>query len=154
MDGLISFFRKFLRRQRGSMAVEFGILVPVFVLLIFGIVDFGHAWYMKMEVTSASREGARYGTRFYDQDTTPYNLNPSISTWVTNAYTSLLPSNANLQVTPAGPGYSSSSTRPNLTGTDLTVTVTATKYWFVLGYLIPGMGTSKAISATTDMKVE
>jgi Flp pilus assembly protein TadG len=153
MDGLISFFRKFLRRQRGSIAVEFGILAPIFVLLVFGIVDLGHAWYMKMEVTSASREGARYGA-YYHADTSnhhiiPDALNPSISDWVTSNYSSLLPSDANLQVTPGGPGYTSGSA-----GADLTVTVTATKTWFVLGNLIPGLGTSKSISATTDMQVE
>ena len=35
------FFRRFCRREQGSFAVEFAIILPVFLLLVFGIVDFG-----------------------------------------------------------------------------------------------------------------
>jgi len=146
-------FQRFLGGKRGSMSVEFGILVPIFVLLIFGIVDFGHAWYMKMQITSASREGARYGSR-YQTDSSgtriiPNALNPSVATWVQNNYTSLLPSDANLTVTPGGAGYASGAT-----GADLTVAVTATKTWFVIDNFIPGLGNSIDLSSTTNMKVE
>ncbi|MDP3182988.1 MAG: pilus assembly protein [Desulfobaccales bacterium] len=142
-----------LRRQQGGVAVEFALLLPVFLLLVFGIVDFGHAWYLKQELTSASREGARYGTR-YQTDTSgvhilPNTLSPSISSWVTSKYASLLPTDANLTVTPAGTGYTS-----GVAGDDLSVACTARKYWFVLGYLIPGFGSYKDISAATVMKVE
>ena len=56
---------RFCRQRQGSSAVEFAIIVPVFLLLTFGIVDFGHAWYMKQIITNASREGARYGARYW-----------------------------------------------------------------------------------------
>ncbi len=145
--------RNLFRGKRGSMSVEFGILAPIFVLLVFGIIDFGHAWYMKMEITSASREGARYGSRYQTDNSNkriiPNALSPSISNWVSTNYASLLPSDANLQVTPGGPGYTSGAV-----GDDLTVKVTATKNWFVIGNLIPGLGSSVNMTATTDMKVE
>lgn len=145
--------RNFLGGKRGSMAVEFGILAPIFVMLVFGIVDFGHAWYMKMEITSASREAARYGTRFQTNNSNkriiPSALVPSISNWVQTNYTPLLPADANLQVTPGGPGYTSGAV-----GADLEVTVTAVKNWFVIGVLVPGLGSSITMTATTDMKVE
>ncbi|PIU52954.1 MAG: hypothetical protein COS90_08745, partial [Deltaproteobacteria bacterium CG07_land_8_20_14_0_80_60_11] len=47
-----------LRSERGAIAVELAILLPVFLLLVFGIMDFGHAFYMKQMVSNASREGA------------------------------------------------------------------------------------------------
>lgn len=145
--------RALLGGRRGSMSVEFGILVPIFLLLVFGIVDFGHAWYMKMEITSASREAARYGTRYQtnasNQRIIPNALSPSLASWVTTNYSSLLPDDANLQVTPGGPGYTSGTT-----GDDLSVTVQATKNWFVIGTLVPGIGNSITLSATTNMKVE
>lgn len=145
--------RHFLGGKRGSMSVEFGLLAPIFLLLVFGIVDFGHAWYMKMEITSASREGARYGSR-YQTDTNnnhilPNALSPSIATWVQNNYSSLLPTDANLTVSVGGTGYTSGTT-----GDDLTVTITATKNWFVIENFIPGLGNSITLSSTTTMKVE
>jgi len=142
-----------LRSERGAIAVELAILLPVFLLLVFGIMDFGHAFYMKQMVSNASREGARYGTR-YTTDTTgnhliPNAFNPSITTWVTSEYSPLLPTDASLQVTPGGAGYTSGTA-----GADLSVAVTATKHWWVVGSLIPGLGATKDISATTWMKVE
>ena len=48
-------------KDSGVAAVELALLIPAFVLLIAGILEFGHAWYIKQAITSASREGARYG---------------------------------------------------------------------------------------------
>jgi hypothetical protein len=60
-----------------------------------------------------------------------------------------LPSDANLAVTPGGPGYSS-----GLAGDDITVTVTARKNWFVIGRLVPVLGNYVDISVSTVMKCE
>jgi Flp pilus assembly protein TadG len=50
-------------REQGSAAVEFALLLPVLVLLIFGIIEFGVLLYDQQVITNASREGARYGIR-------------------------------------------------------------------------------------------
>jgi Flp pilus assembly protein TadG len=50
------------KKERGQSMVEFVLVVPIFLVLIFGIVDFGmgiHAW---LTITSSSREGARIGS--------------------------------------------------------------------------------------------
>jgi Flp pilus assembly protein TadG len=39
--------------------VEFAILLPLFLLVIGGIVDFGRAFFTQIELTNAAREGAR-----------------------------------------------------------------------------------------------
>ena len=39
--------------------VEFAILLPLLVLFVFGIVEFGRAYSAQIELTSAVREGAR-----------------------------------------------------------------------------------------------
>ncbi len=54
------------KNQKGVLAVEFAILLPVFVLLIFGVVEFSLALYDKAMLTNASREGARAGIVFRD----------------------------------------------------------------------------------------
>ncbi len=51
--------RRFRRDQRGSPAVEFALIAPVLILLVFGIVQFGFAFYTYNEMLNGAREGAR-----------------------------------------------------------------------------------------------
>jgi Flp pilus assembly protein TadG len=46
-------------RDRGAAAVEFALLLPVLLLLIFGMIDFGRAINAQITLTQAAREGAR-----------------------------------------------------------------------------------------------
>ena len=47
------------RDERGAVVVEFALVLPLLVLFVFGIVEFGRAYNAKIELTSAVREGAR-----------------------------------------------------------------------------------------------
>ncbi|GAA5102533.1 TadE/TadG family type IV pilus assembly protein [Haloechinothrix salitolerans] len=47
------------RDDRGAAAVEFAIVLPVLLLLVFGIIDFGRALNAQVTLTQAAREGAR-----------------------------------------------------------------------------------------------
>jgi Flp pilus assembly protein TadG len=46
-------------RQSGAAAVELALVLPILLLLVFGIVDFGRAYNAKISLTQAAREGAR-----------------------------------------------------------------------------------------------
>lgn len=48
-----------LRDSRGSMVVEFALLVPILLGMLFGITEFGVAMYNKIELTDATRIAAR-----------------------------------------------------------------------------------------------
>jgi Flp pilus assembly protein TadG len=48
--------------ERGQSLVEFCLIIPIFLLLVFAIVDFGMGLYSWITVTNAAREGARLGT--------------------------------------------------------------------------------------------
>jgi len=45
--------------DRGATAVEFALLLPLLLLLVFGIIDFGRAINAQITLTQAAREGAR-----------------------------------------------------------------------------------------------
>lgn len=45
--------------DRGAAAVEFALLLPLLLLLVFGIIDFGRALNTQITLTQAAREGAR-----------------------------------------------------------------------------------------------
>jgi Flp pilus assembly protein TadG len=44
---------------RGQSLVEFALVVPVFLLLLIGIAEFGRAWMTRNILTGASREAVR-----------------------------------------------------------------------------------------------
>ncbi len=47
--------------ERGAVAAEFALLLPVLLTILFGIIEFGMIMYSREVVTNASREGARAG---------------------------------------------------------------------------------------------
>ena len=47
---------------RGQELVELAILVPVLLLISFGVLDMGRLFHASITITNAAREGARYGT--------------------------------------------------------------------------------------------
>ncbi len=49
------------RSEQGSQLIEFAIVVPLFLLLLAGIFDFGMMFRTFEAVTNAAREGARVG---------------------------------------------------------------------------------------------
>lgn len=49
------------RGEGGAAAVEFALILPVLVMLLFGIITVGLAYADHIAVTNAVREGARYG---------------------------------------------------------------------------------------------
>lgn len=51
---------KFRRSKRGAVAVELALLLPVLLLLVIGIMEFGRAYNIQISASQAAREGARY----------------------------------------------------------------------------------------------
>ena len=45
--------------DRGVTAVEFAIILPLLLMMIFGIIEFGRAYQARLTVTHAAREGVR-----------------------------------------------------------------------------------------------
>ncbi len=134
-----------LRAERGSIAVEAAIILPVLILLILGAVDLGHRYYMQYLTSNASREGARYAAK--------YRLVPTdLSTTEISDYVKL----------PEGLNYNKFGldtltvdrtyvgTFPNKI---VTVSVQAVKHWWILGSF-PGIINPTTVTATTAMNVE
>ncbi|MPV90351.1 pilus assembly protein [Georgenia ruanii] len=45
--------------ERGASAVEFALILPILILLTFGMVEFGRAYQVQTTLSAAAREGAR-----------------------------------------------------------------------------------------------
>ena len=55
-------------RESGAALVEFAIIAPLLLLLVFGIIEFGRAYNAQNSLTHAAREGAREYAITQDQD--------------------------------------------------------------------------------------
>jgi Flp pilus assembly protein TadG len=55
---------KLRRNDAGQALVEFALIMPLLMLLLIGIVEFGRGWNLHQVVTDAAREGARKAAVF------------------------------------------------------------------------------------------
>jgi hypothetical protein len=53
--------RALRRGQRGAAAVEFALVLPVFLAVVFGTIDYGWYYYQRFTLAAAVRDGIRYG---------------------------------------------------------------------------------------------
>lgn len=51
--------KKLIKNQKGASAVEFAFVLPLLLILLFGIIEFGLLLYNKAVITNACREAAR-----------------------------------------------------------------------------------------------
>jgi Flp pilus assembly protein TadG len=144
--------------QHGAAAVEFVLCLIPLLLIVAGVVDYGESWYMQSVLATASREGARYATRYQTNSVTgarliPNALNPTIQNYVLTAagydLTALLPANAAPAVVPGGIGYTTGTQ-----GLPVSVQVSAQKYWLFLHNLMPGLSNPQTLRSTTTMACE
>jgi Flp pilus assembly protein TadG len=49
-----------IRAAAGQGLVEFALILPIFLLLVIGALDFGMAFYAKVVLTNSAREGANF----------------------------------------------------------------------------------------------
>ncbi len=155
---------KLLYKQKGAETVEFAIILPLLMFVLFGIMEFGIVLYDKAVITNASREGARSGIAYR----CPALSEAQISTIVTNATTNTV-GGASLLISFASgttaPGVTVSPTPPTTTtncfansGTPLMVTVTYNYRFFALGnlmgVLVPGFNNPLTLRSTTIMNYE
>lgn len=138
------------QNEEASSLVELALTIPLFILLLFGVVDFGRAYYMAMEVAGAAQAGAAYGSQ-----------NPTNITGIKNAAQQDAPDVTGLTVsTPAygcecsdGTGYvASCSSKPTCAHNivyRVNVTVTS-NYQPLLPW--PGIPSNIRISKTAVMR--
>src|SRR3954452_19389663 len=70
------------KRRRGAAAVEFAVVLPLFVVLVFGMIEYGRMVMVQQIITNASREGAR---RAVLDGATPSTVQAAVTTYLTDA---------------------------------------------------------------------
>jgi Flp pilus assembly protein TadG len=130
-----------LKREEGAAAIEFALLLPLLMLILFGIIEFGLVLYNQEVITNASREGARYGIVIGSPRPTTGQIQGVVNTYLTNAG---LAGSATVSVTGA----------QGASGNDLTVGVVYPYTFLVLPNFAAGLSDNLNLNATTVMKLE
>jgi Flp pilus assembly protein TadG len=128
-----------IKCEKGVGVVEFALLLPLFLMLIFSVIELGSAWYSKQMLVNASREGARMGALFEGVD------DSEVEVFVENLLTQAGYPGA-VTVTSTGANGS--------TGALVTVAVSGNHNLPVLGNLVPGVPSHLTLDATTVMRHE
>lgn len=66
--------------RQGAAVVEFAVVAPVLILLIFGMVEFGRMVMVQQVLTNAAREGARVGVL---DDSTVTDVQTTVNNYLT-----------------------------------------------------------------------
>lgn len=143
--------------QRGASAVEFALVLPLLIVLTFGIIEFGLLMYNYQVITNAAREGARYGIVMTDplnaaDDRTVPLVQGVVSTY---ASTHLITLGTGVSLTsivtpPSGHPFCDIGS----SGLPLTVTANYGYGFLTIQNFIPGLGNIKTLSSTAVMNCE
>jgi len=138
--------------KNGTAIVEFAIVLPILLILVFGIIEFSLVLYDKAMITNASREGARAGIVFRaDPDTGDYYpLTNAEITAVVNKYLS------NYLITFGGPKTATTIiTRDGSSpGGELKVNVAFSYNFLVLPNFVSSLVNPINLNAVTSMRFE
>ena len=69
-------------RRRGAAVIEFAAVLPILLMFLLGIVEYGRMLMVAQISTNASREGARYAVQ---ADATPDAVNSYVRTYLKSA---------------------------------------------------------------------
>lgn len=136
------------RGEEGVAAVELAIILSILLILVVGGMDMAHMYYMDYIITNASREGARYATKYTvnpDGSPNPPPTSEQISNYVTYTLNYNRFNYPNFKVNAV---YDTS-----VSPTVVTVSVQADKYWWFLGSWL-GFPNPKTLIAKTAMAME
>jgi hypothetical protein len=136
--------------QKGVSAIEFAIVLPLLLLLVFGMVEFSVLLYDKAVITNASREGARAGIVFSDP-----RIDDTVIEGVVNNYcgSHLISFDSgsvlDVNILPEWPGRAGSSS-----GDDLRVQVSYHYDFLVLPAFMADLAGGIDLRAETVMRME
>lgn len=54
-------FDRLRRQTAGTAAIELGLVLPLLLIILVGIIDYGQIHFTRLTMTNAAREGARVG---------------------------------------------------------------------------------------------
>lgn len=132
------------KRERGSSTVELIIMLPVLLLILFGIVELSRAWFTLNIATTAAREGVRAGV------VSPTGAGNAFDPSAAYARIDAILGAANLS---SASSRTVTCTNPCTSGAQVSATVTV-NFSTPIPLLVPLFGSTLTIQQTATMRYE
>ena len=143
------------RTRRGQATVEFALVLPIILAVMFGAVEFGTALYDKAVITNASREGARAGVVATDPRKTDAEIRTVVNAYVTNNMINYKAADTvGTAISPTPNTSRTPGTGGCVAGCNVTVTVTYSYPFFLLPKFLTNFTGPLTLRAATTMKME
>jgi hypothetical protein len=139
--------------QSGAAAVEFALVLPVFLAVIFGMIDFGWYYYQRYTLAAAVRDGVRFGVTIAN---TPVASDPCWTRAQQRAKDDLaLPGSPINSLTPTwGPSINRVATMAGQPIPNQFLTLTATMPFTPLVGFVPFLPTTMSYSMSMLLEVQ
>ena len=138
----------FRRKERGTALVEFALILPLLLLVLFGIIEFSILFYDKAVITNASREAAREWVVYRDVRLTSAEIAQVVDNYTQDRMISI--NSGNVPVTETDPADPTAIA----SGQSLELTVRYSyDFMFLPGFMSDLLPTVN-LSATTIMRAE
>lgn len=135
--------RRTARSERGAAAVEFALVMPILIALVFGMIDFGWAINRYTVVNNAAREAVRTASLGGDDAAIRASAQNSMDSTISSPVITIT-----CQETPTG-GVCPS---PWVAGNTAVVTVQTTQSW--LTPLMSTFSSNLVLTKTSRMRIE
>jgi Flp pilus assembly protein TadG len=135
-----------LRDEKGAAMVEFALILPLLIMLLFGSIEFGLLMYNKQVITNASREGARAGIVARTPRMTAAEIQQVVDDYAADYLVTFGSATAPVTTVDNSGG--------TLFGNDLQVTVTYPYEFLLLPNFIAGLAGHLDLTAETVMRYE
>lgn len=132
--------------ESGTALIEFAIVLPLLIIILFGTIEFGLLMFNKQVLTNASREGARYGIVARDPRHSEAEIAAVVEKYCAGQLITFGTENEPVTKTDAD----SSATF----GQDLAVTATYDYDFLLIPGFVPGLPDTVTLSAQTSMRYE
>ncbi len=129
--------------DRGSTAVEFALILPILMALVFGMIDFGRLLYTQEVLNNAVREGARVGIKLKIVPVSDSEIQTQVNTVIDGSQLADS-SKATVAINRIAVG----------TSTNLQVGVQYNFAFLIANALIPGLSQTRVMNATSIMRME
>ncbi|MCC6497656.1 MAG: pilus assembly protein [Propionibacteriaceae bacterium] len=138
------------KSQRGAAALEFALVAPILIMLVFGVVDFGMMINSQAVFANAARDAARAGS---------FSATESEIVTVVNSEVSYLPNITNVATTvtcrlPGSPGANCSGSYDagKKPGGTVVVRISYQHHWLTPALL--GLPSVSVVTKASEMRIE
>lgn len=141
-----------LQCRKGQSLVEFVLILPLLLIFLFGVIEFGLVFYNKAVITNASREGARAAIVSVSSRTLASVRNQAETVALNYLRNNLVTFSNSTPAVIANPNPGAIA--PFTINDELTVTVTYDYGWLALPGFLPGVPNPIAMQSRTVMRFE